>query len=715
MWCAGLAILLAAPLLGQQQPVIRSTSQEVLLDVIVRDKKGRPVRDLKAGEIQVREEGQVQTIRAFRLVDRKGAAAVEEGAAATAPGAPSAASPKTPNFARDIRLVSLVFERLGVDGRRLAKSAALDVLETEKDSNVLFSVFRIDHNLRVVQRFTNDHEALKKAVERAVGGTFSDFAHDLDAANHAVDTTNGSAGTSDQTAQNQGPTGPTQPVNSAGLANEQIGQMMLDMQQFDEMLSSEQQGRESIFPLLAIVKDQQKLPGRKTVLYFSEGLHIPNSLVEQFHSVIGAANRASVSVYAIDARGLLSASQNQPSISMLQGALASSARQQRSRRGESNPITRDEIMALDRGLDSIRANTQTTLAELAEGTGGFLIANTNDLRVPLQKLTEDLESYYEVTYTPRIDAYDGRFRKIAVTVTRPDVKVQTRSGYYALPPDDNRAVFPYEVPLLNALGATPLPRGFEFHAAALRFRSVARGTQFGLVIQLPLSGITFAQNKEEKTYLTHLSLLTLVKNQAGGVVKRLTRDVPFQGPLDKMEAFQRGTFTLTEYFELPPGRYTLETAIVDREGQRVSARKTVLVVGTAGPGLDMSSMALVRRLDPDKEAADAADPFRFEGGKITPSLIGSVPGGKGASIAMYFVVYPNAEATETPQLTLEVLEDGKPLVRVSPQLPAPDAQGRVPYVASTSAEALKPGQYEIRAVVRQGANAREEHAFFTVE
>ena len=312
MWCAGLAILLAAPLLGQQQPVIRSTSQEVLLDVIVRDKKGRPVRDLKAGEIQVREEGQVQTIRAFRLVDRKGAAAVEEGAAATAPGAPSAASPKTPNFARDIRLVSLVFERLGVDGRRLAKSAALDVLETEKDSNVLFSVFRIDHNLRVVQRFTNDHEALKKAVERAVGGTFSDFAHDLDAANHAVDTTNGSAGTSDQTAQNQGPTGPTQPVNSAGLANEQIGQMMLDMQQFDEMLSSEQQGRESIFPLLAIVKDQQKLPGRKTVLYFSEGLHIPNSLVEQFHSLIGAANRASVSVYAIDARGLLSASQNQP-------------------------------------------------------------------------------------------------------------------------------------------------------------------------------------------------------------------------------------------------------------------------------------------------------------------------------------------------------------------------------------------------------------------
>jgi hypothetical protein len=64
----------------------------------------------------------------------------------------------------------------------------------------------------------------------------------------------------------------------------------------------------------------------------------------------------------------------------------------------------------------------------------FLIANTNDFRNQLKKVSEDIETYYEVTYDPRIDKYDGAFHKIEVHPLRAGLRIQARSGYFALPP-----------------------------------------------------------------------------------------------------------------------------------------------------------------------------------------------------------------------------------------------------------------------------------------
>ena len=63
-------------------------------------------------------------------------------------------------------------------------------------------------------------------------------------------------------------------------------------------------GRISIFSLWAVIQELSKLPGRKTVMYFAEGITLPNGLVQQFQSMISAANRANVAIYAVDAAGL---------------------------------------------------------------------------------------------------------------------------------------------------------------------------------------------------------------------------------------------------------------------------------------------------------------------------------------------------------------------------------------------------------------------------
>ena len=92
-------------------------------------------------------------------------------------------------------------------------------------------------------------------------------------------------------------------------------------------------------------------------------------------------------------------------------------------------------MASDTAETSGRANVQESVRDLAESTGGFLIGDSNDLRVPLRHVNEEISSYYEVSFNPGIQTYDGSFRKIAVTANRKDLVIHARNGYFALPPE----------------------------------------------------------------------------------------------------------------------------------------------------------------------------------------------------------------------------------------------------------------------------------------
>lgn len=82
-------------------------------------------------------------------------------------------------------------------------------------------------------------------------------------------------------------------------------------------------------------------------------------------------------------------------------------------------------------------------------------------------------------------------------------------------------------------------------------------------------------------------------------------------------------------------------------------------------------------------------------------------------MSLFFVVYSNA-AGEAPELTMEFLQNGQVMARATPQLGKADAQGRIPYVATTPVSKLPPGAYEVRVTVKQGGTSAQEHALFTL-
>src|SRR5262245_21331171 len=96
-----------------QQPgqTIRIASEEVLLDIVVRDKKGRPITDLKEGEIEIFEDGVKQRITSFRHFDRAESTPIKSDGTTTGAALKEAASKSAaPDTARQVNLVTMIFE-----------------------------------------------------------------------------------------------------------------------------------------------------------------------------------------------------------------------------------------------------------------------------------------------------------------------------------------------------------------------------------------------------------------------------------------------------------------------------------------------------------------------------------------------------------------------------------------------------------------------------
>ena len=709
------------PLLAQSPPqaqkpqdeVLRLGAEEVLLDLIVRDKKGRPVSDLKAGDIEIYEDGVRQTVSSFRSVNRT-AEAMVESAKGTATANSTPGTPKTADLTRQINLVSFVFERLSPDGRRNAKMAALEFLKEDYGPNVMVAIFSLDQRLNVVQSFTSDRERIKAAIERVVGMAPSAFASESQKIKQELENFTKADATAAQSSAAVGQGGAST-VNGGAFADAKAAEVTLNILRLADDSARQQQGQTSIFSLLSLIEGQKKLLGRKTVVYLSEGLQVPPNLKDAFQATISSANRANVSFYAMDARGLQTQSDFDSAKESLNAAVAANERQQHTRGGQATTV--EQIKAMDNAESAITKNTQNNLASLAESTGGVFVANTNDFRTPMKRVISELTTYYEASYSPTGKEFDGRFRAINVKTSRPDLVIQTRSGYFAVPTMEGAAqLLPYELPMLAALSAKPIPREFEFRQQILHFGDRPNGTQEMLVLEVPLASLTFKVDEVKKLYSTHCSLLALLKNSEGRVVHKFSEDFPLDGPITRLEALKKGNLVFTRAFDVASGRYTLETVAHDRETNKKAARRSILVVPNRGNNLKMSSVSVIKRIDPiDQSVASDDNPFRFQTGKIIPNLGEPIKTAAGGELGVYMIVYPLIGSGDKPQLILEVLQDGQSIARGQIDLPAPDKQGTIPYIAKLPLDNFKTaGQYEIRVIARQGQQAVEEHAFFTI-
>ena len=560
----------------------------------------------------------------------------------------------------------------------------------------------------MLQGFTRDAEALSVAVTRATSSVLKEDAPALPGASRerAGDTAYAKVGDSELSVTERS-------TIASDNADPQYRETILRMQALASTIDTSQRGHATLYPLMVLARAQSALDGRKAILLFSEGLQVPDSVEESFRTAISEANRANVSIYAVDARGLDTARDLQAAGAALEKA--SRISQQAVGQSGADPTSMDEMLNDDRVVASLRSSTQSVLRELAESTGGVLVANSNDLGKGLDRVGADLASYYEIAYVPQSGEADGRFRKVDVKVARKGVDVTSRSGYFALPASDGTPLLPYELPLLTAAAATPAPRAFDFQASAFRFHETPRGRQFTLVAEVPIGALSVEEDKKTRQYRLRVDVMALVKDAAGAIVERLSNTYPLDGPLTNLPGLQRANIVFKRQLWLGPGRYTLTTVVHDRQADTVSVRQLPIRVFPESPGIDVSTVAVVKRVDKAGDQPDVVeDPFRNGAMRIAPSLAAPISKAANSQISAFVVLYPDKTIAEPPTLTIEFAQGSTIVGRSAPALDKPDAHGRITCVATFPADGFAPGTYELRAIARQGASQDETRTTFTI-
>ena len=698
-------LVLALPLgATQQAPAQRATGtltegvNAVVVDVVVRDRRGQPVRDLAQSDFEVLEDGVPQKIGAFTPVF-EGGGLREPTRAAPATGVAGAAVAAPPVSGGPI-VTALVFDRLSPEGRRLAIQASQSYLGTQAETPSYIGVFGVDLALTPYAPFTRNARVVRQALDRMASRGSSSFnSPEQRQQRNSADQQAAMAGEAAASAIAGG--GPGAAAGAGGAPGEALlGQIQSRMIQEFDVMERDQQGYSTTNGLFAIINQLRVLPGRKSLILFSEGIAIPPAVQRLFIGVIDAANRANVSIYTMDAAGLRAESPQAEIRDEVNRTAAGGGGILRSGGGGSTPLSK----SLEKNEDVLRQDPRSGLSTLALDTGGLLFDSTNNLRHGFERIETDLRNYYLVGYTPSNDVYDGRFRTMEVKVKRPGVTVASRKGYFAVRNAGGGSTNSWEAPALGELERKPVSNAFPVRAAALLFPERDRPGLIPVVVALNTAPLTFQPSPDGKTYTSDFTVLVRFLDQQNQVVRKLSQHYEVNGPAADIARAKQGDVIFYREPELPAGVYTMEAIVYDAPSGKSSVRlSTVEVPRENATALRMSSLVLVKRSEkvPEKDRR-AENPLLVKDVVLYPNL-GEPVSKTAKELAFYFAAYP-VQGGPPPASSLELLLNDTPVARVPLPMAAPDASGRIQQVGRLPLDQIAPGAYELRVGVTQGAS-----------
>jgi len=705
-----------APAASPQRRTITATTTAILVDAVVRDKDGHLVTDLNANDFEIFEDGVPQAVDSFTRVSHGGGIGI--GVAWRAPdrtiavnptAKPIDASPASSPL-EDAATIALVFDHLSSESLALAQKATLAYVPLSGDSPARVGVFAGDVGVRVLQFYTTDRTAVRRAIAKiAPTGMIeekkAEREDDLLNRRREIDAANASAITG-SLAGNGAALAKNAAIMGERETERALIQTEINMMRAYDNFDRAHKGYDTAGVLMSVVHSLALYPGRKTIVFFSEGLPVSPSLTSKLDTIIDAANRANVTAYAVDAKGLRTSSNltdarkemtNFVEDRDLQTGLGSDRSDQ--------PMT----MALEHVQDTMQLDSRAGLAKLADETGGFLVEHSNDLTSALRRIDEDNQFHYLLTYAPRNATFDGHFRAIRVAVRRAGTHVFARKGYRAVRTTPTADAGSYETPALALLDRAPLPNAFPMHAAGFSFPDPARPGLSPVAVHVSTASLQFNVDASRATYSSQAAVVVRIRDADGHPVQTLSQEYLLTGDAKDLEAAKKGDILFYREPDLPTGVYTVESIVFDAVANRGSVRiMTLTVPKPPERTLGMSSLVLVNRTE-ELGPKDPPNPSPLAVGKtlLYPNLGEPVVNSASRELPFYFALYGSTTGVTA---SVELLRNGKVLASAPLQL-AGDSGSRVQHVGRLPIGALPAGTYQLR--IKVGELSRT--AYFTLQ
>lgn len=656
--------------------VVKISTALIQIDVTVTDRSGRIVNDLRRDEIEIYENGKKQDLSNFSFISNvrnSSERVTSHGRSVTLPPTPV----KPEQVRRTIALVvddlTLSFESIYYVRRALKK-----FVDEQMQDGDLVAIIRTGAGIGALQQFTTDRRQLYAAIEKvkwnSIGaGGISAFAPLQAKVNNGVPTPTPEAG--ERTAE--------------GIERE-----------FNDF-------RQGVFAtgtlgaINYVVRGMADLPGRKSVMLLSDGFKLFNKdaagniesgrVLESLRRLVDQANRASVVVYTMDARGL-----------QITGFTAADDTSGRSREEieQAGAERRDELL-----------ETQDGLRYLARETGGLSIVNNNDLSGGIRRILDD-QSYYLIGYEPDTDTFDPksrRFNKLDVRVTRPGTRVRYRSGFFGIA--DEKVVKPTLTSDQRILSALTSP--FSVNDISLRLNALfgsdpRQGTFIRSFLHIPAEGLTFKDTQDGSKEAV-FDVIAVGFGDNGTPVDQISKTFTMTIERKRFERALKKGFVYDFTFPIKkPGAYQLRVALRDHGSEKLgSANQFVEVpnlkndrLNVSGVVLENISLAMLEQRN--KGIADGGSTAEVPDPLIDTSLRRFR---KGTVLNYGFTIFNARIGVGRPDLTsqIKLFLDGEQIFEGQQQPVAIPAQAEPKSVPFTSSlllgRPLAPGEYILQITI----------------
>lgn len=664
-----LSLAIAFAQTQQQTPpetVIRINVNLVQVDATVTDSHGKPVTDLKAEDFQILQDGKPQVITNFSFVNLK-----PEGGDAPRPAARSVAKGTVPpppavgklRMDKVRRTVALVVDDLGLSFSSIAyvRSALKKFVDQEMLPGDLVAIVRTGAGIGALQQFTADKRQLYAAIDRVKFNA----------------------------------------IGRVGVSSfEPMGSDTGDAAMNQERASIMSAG--TLGAINYVVGGLRELPGRKSVLLFSENLKLFNAdgmderVMQEVRRLTDAANRASVVIYSIDPRGL-----------QYFGPTAAD---------NTSGMSAQQISEIPMQRSAEVFNSQDGMVLLASQTGGLFMQNTNDIAGAVHKVMLDSEGYYLIGYHPAASTFDAKtgqpkYHKISVKVKRAGLQVRSRNGF--LGTSDREVIQTPRTPQQQIAHALTSP----FDSGSLNVRLTGLfsyapklGSYLNAMLYIDAKDLKF-DDEPDDWHKAVLEIVAVTFGDNGQAIDNTGRTYTLRL---KGEAYQQalktGFIYTMHHVVKKPGAYQMRVALRDDGSSQIGSASQFVEVPDVHKGHLTLSSLIIKEDNPAARKADAAGaPAEGEEGHSTADPNGSpaVRIFKRGNGLMYVCQVLNAEAGPGNQPNLELrtrlFHDGKQIYEGKPMplntKDQPNIKSLIAAGAMRLGAAMEPGDYVLQVII----------------